>query len=162
MIGRIVFTIERHAEGTNVVIFLFLFFRRGTNNMVPEFSFTSYIFYPFSSTSYNLSSSHENCVLSCAKESAPFFDEARFRLAALNVFVKGRPLRLRYVCIMRCLTNRGFPASLSSRANPELPTEILPRWKKGAISFVRDSTVLEYVASLTLCSSVSLVSRIPW
>jgi len=32
------------------------------------------------------------------------------------------------------LTNHGFPAPLSSRTNPELPTEILPRWKKGAVS----------------------------
>jgi len=44
-------------------------------------------------------------------------------------------LCLRYLCVTRCLTNHGLPASLSSRTDPELPTEILPRRKR--VSFFR-------------------------
>jgi len=73
------------------------------------------------------------------KKRHPFFSEARVRLAALNFFVEGRLVRLNYSCVTRCLTNHGFLASLSSRTNPELPTEILFCWKKGAVSFARDS-----------------------
>jgi len=64
------------------------------------------------------------------KRTAPFFGESRFRLAALNVIVEGRPLSLRYVSVTRCLTNHGSPSSLSSSAIPEPPTEIQPLWKK--------------------------------
>jgi len=74
-------------------------------------------------------------VLSRGKEMAPFyFGEARFRLAALNVFVKGD----RYAC-GTCALRGVWPITafqlLSSKTTPELPTEVLPRWKKGAVSF---------------------------
>jgi len=74
---------------------------------------------------------HSFLLLPWAKESAPFFGEARFRLVAINVSVKERALRLRYLSITLRLTNHSFPASLSSKTNPELQTEILPSLKNG-------------------------------
>ena len=48
------------------------------------------------------------------KKGHPFFGGARFRLAALHVFVEGRSLRLRYVCVALCLNTDGL-ASLPVR-----------------------------------------------
>jgi len=63
------------------------------------------------------------------KKRHPFFSEA-ITVGSSECFRGGGTVTPAF-----CLTSDGFPASLSPRTNPALPTEILPRRNKGAVTF---------------------------
>jgi len=66
--------------------------------------------------------------------------------SVLNVYVERRPLRLRYLCVTRCLTNHDFHPKWIQSCQPKFCLAE----KKGAVSFAHDSTTLFRAASTML------------
>ena len=79
-------------------------------------------------------------VLSRAKDTAPFFSEAEFRLAALDLFSRRGIQESRDWSDTTLRTGNASVTVSPPRKHSELSTQISLHQEKGAFSFARDST----------------------